>query len=101
MMFRTCLVALALLATACGGSDDADPITLEVNLDAGEIRVAVPEDVRVTLDAETDFVGELDIFGSQTDGISPEVSLDSDDPQLILDLEVNAGRIEVTREAAQ
>ncbi len=82
-------------------ADDADPITLEVNLDAGEIRVAVPEDVRVTLDAETDFVGELDIFGSQTDGISPEVSLDSDDPQLILDLEVNAGRIEVTREAAQ
>jgi len=78
-------------------TDDADPVSLEVNLDAGEIRVLVPNDVRVTVDAETDFVGELDIFDSQTDGISPEVSIDSDDPQLILDLEVNAGRIEVTR----
>lgn len=81
-------------------ADDADPVSLEVNLGAGEITVRLPDDVRVQLDAETDFVGELDIFGSETDGISPEVSLDADDPQLILDLEVNAGRIEVTRESS-
>jgi phage shock protein C len=79
------------------GVSSDDPIDLEVNLDAGEMIVRLPEDVRVQVDAESDFIGEVVLFGQRDEGFSPEVSNDVDDPQLILDLEVNAGRIEVVR----
>ena len=74
-----------------------DPVELGINLDAGRIEVLLPEDVRVSINAETDFFGELDVLGEQLDGISRDYFVDHEDPQLVLDLEVNVGEIVVSR----
>jgi hypothetical protein len=74
-----------------------DPVRLDVSVDAGRIEINVPDDVRTAVDAESDLVGEVRVFERARDGISPELSVDVDDPQLVLDLDMNAGEIVVTR----
>ena len=77
--------------------DEVDPVAIDIDLGAGEIIVVVPKDVLVAVNAETELVGELEIFGADRDGLNPGLSVTEEDPQLILDLEVSVGRIEVRR----
>ncbi len=77
-----------------GRSDD--PIRIDVDLDVGRIEVRLPEDVRVSVDAESD-IGDVTVFGSNDDGIKPSRSIVEDDPQLDLELDLNLGEIVVTR----
>ena len=76
---------------------DAEPIEVLVQMDAGRIEVLLPADSPVEVSAEVDVVGEVNVFDQTEDGFSPTVSVSDDDPQLILDLEVDLGEIEVTR----
>lgn len=73
-----------------------DPVDIDVDLDLGKITVLVPEDVRVSVDADVD-LGDVTVFGSNDDGINPSRSYEDADPQLILDVNLNAGEIVVTR----
>lgn len=74
------------------------PIDIDVDLDLGKITVLVPEDVRVSVDADAD-LGDVTVFGSNDDGINPSRSFDEADPQLVLDVNLNAGEIAVTRDS--
>lgn len=76
---------------------DADPIRVDVELDVGRIEVLLPEDVRVAVDAEAD-LGDVTVFGSNDDGIKPSRSIEQEDPQLDLELDLNAGEIVVARD---
>ena len=75
----------------------ADPVELEVRVETGRITVLVPEDVRAEVVAGTDFIGDVDAFGLDDRGLSPDVFVDAEDPQLILDLRVGLGAVEVIR----
>ena len=59
--------------------------------------MVVPEDVRVDVDAEVDFLGSARVFGAEDGGFGPTASVSVDDPQLELDLSVDFGEIAVTR----
>lgn len=78
------------------GPDD-DPLQVDVDLDFGSIKVRLPDDVRVDVDAEGDIAGDVTVFGSSSDGFGPARVFSDDDPQLELELEVNLGEIVVTR----
>jgi len=75
---------------------DAEPLRVDVELDLGRIEVLLPQDVRVVVDAETD-LGDVTVFGSSDEGINPSRSIAQDDPQLDLELDLNAGEIVVAR----
>ncbi len=70
-----------------------DPVLLETRLDVGSIRVIVPDDIAVSVDADAD-IGSVSVFDQTDDGFgvgrrsSPE-----GDPDLELDLEVDIGEI--------
>jgi hypothetical protein len=75
--------------------------TVDVTVGAGELRVIIPEDVPVTIDASAG-AGKVELLGETTDGISVSRSYTSPgfaeaDVTLTLDLDVAAGEIEVTR----
>ena len=77
--------------------DGADtPVEVEVDLDVGEIRVRVPEDLRVTVDASSG-IGDVEVFGSRSDGFFPDHRLDVGDAHVELELEVGIGEITVER----
>jgi phage shock protein PspC (stress-responsive transcriptional regulator) len=79
--------------------------TTTVDLGAGEVRVLLPADVDVTVTGQVD-LGELDVLGQEQGGAdrsTHRVDLGPDglgSGRIDLDLSVNLGRVEVTREAA-
>ena len=75
----------------------ADPVELDVDLDFGSLQVIVPEDVRVDVDAEADFAGQVQLFESENSGFSPDAGFSDEDPQLRLTLDVNVGEVAVSR----
>ncbi len=74
-----------------------DPVELDVDLDFGSLQVILPEDVRVDIDAEADFVGEVQLFDNENSGFSPDAGFSDDDAQLRLTLDVNVGEVSVSR----
>ena len=78
-------------------ADATEPQTLLVSVDAGEITVILPEDISVQVDASAD-VGDVTVFGQSEDGIDPEIMVDESDPQLILEVALDVGEIEVIRD---
>ena len=74
-----------------------EPIDINISLGAGRITVFVPDGVDVDATAEVAAVGSTRIFEQRESGLSPEQSWISDDPQLILDLELDVGKIEILR----
>ena len=78
-------------------ADATEPQTLLVSVDAGEITVILPEDISVQVDASAD-VGDVTVFGQSDDGIDPEIMVDESDPQLILEVALDVGEIEVIRD---
>ena len=73
-------------------------IEVDVDLDFGELEVILPQDVRVDISADADFAGDVTVFGAASEGLFPDSNVFSDDdPQLVLDLEVFGGKIDVQR----
>ena len=72
------------------------PVRIDIDLDVGRIEVLLPEDVRISVDAEAD-LGDVTVLGSNDDGIKPSRQVIVDDPQLDLELDLNLGEIVVTQ----
>ncbi len=75
--------------------------SVSVTVGAGEMRVQVPEDIPVRIDAAVG-AGEIVLFDESTDGLSVTRMYESPgfsdaDVTLTLDLDVATGKIEVTR----
>ena len=77
--------------------DGAEPLSIAIDMDAGELVVVLPSDVGVEVDAEVDVVGDVTVFGTNEDGFGASVAVNEDDPELILDLSIDLGEIRVTR----
>lgn len=73
------------------------PVPLDVSLDVGSIKIIVPDDLDVSVDASVD-VGEVIVFDDSESGIVNETTRSDDNADLELDLDVDAGRIEVVRD---
>lgn len=74
---------------------------VDVTVGAGDMRVVVPDDVAVSVGASVG-AGQIDLFGTEREGLSVSESYVSDgfddaEVRLVLDLDVAAGSIEVTR----
>lgn len=85
---------------------DLEALDGRIDLDArfGEIKVLVPQDVRVEVTAEVTGGGEIDLFDTSTGGFGISDAQDSPggragDPELDLDLRVNFGQITVQQGA--
>ncbi len=76
---------------------DGETVPMQIDLGFGEVRVIVPEDLAVDVDATAGF-GDVDVFESSDDGIGPELSVGDDDPAISLDIEVGFGQVSVVRE---
>lgn len=74
--------------------DDLDPVSISVEHGVGEILVEVPEGVVVDATASAG-VGDIDIFDSSSDGIAPELSVPAADPDIVLDIVVGVGDVNV------
>lgn len=75
----------------------AEPLEVAIEMDAGRIEVLLPAGVDVQIDADVDAFGDVSVFDSNDDGFGPGLRATSDDPQLILDLDLDVGAIEVSR----
>lgn len=73
------------------------PVDVEIDVDAGEIRVRVPDDLRVSVDASV-AVGNVEVFGADSGGFFSERLVDADDPHVDLKLDAIFGQVTVERE---
>lgn len=71
--------------------------SLSVSLDAGEITVVLPEDIRVQVEASAD-AGDVTVFEQSEDGIGIDIVVDESDPHLILEVDLDVGEIEIVRD---
>ena len=86
-------VILDLSALDRGDFDDAElPVEVLIDVDFGSIRVVVPDEVAVEVDAEAD-VGSVQVFGGESNGFGPSRSIGHDEPDLSLELDLNIGEI--------
>jgi phage shock protein PspC (stress-responsive transcriptional regulator) len=78
-------------------------VDLEIRLGAGELVVAIPDDVTLVLDAQVG-AGEIDALGERSSGlgVSTDRTFDSDASAgtLVLDVSMGLGSLEVIRETA-
>lgn len=90
-------IVLDFSALDAADFDDLDtPINLDVELDAGEVRIVIPEDLAIDLDAAAN-LGDVDVFDRNEDGISPRITVTDDDPDLRLDVNVGLGAVVIER----
>lgn len=68
------------------------PVPLDINVEFGRVEVIVPEDLTVRVDASVG-IGDLTVFDSGDDGFEPEVTIDAEDPDLILDVRLAVGEV--------
>lgn len=80
-----------------GSVDSSDPLEVVVDIDFGRIEVRLPDDVEVSVQADANALGEVLLFDDEFDGLSPEAVFEDENPQLLLDLEVDFGQIVVMR----
>lgn len=81
--------------------DLTETATVDVTVGAGKMRVLLPDDVAVTIEAAVG-AGKVDLLGETTEGLSvtrtyTTPGFSDAPPNLVLDLDVAAGEIEVTR----
>ncbi|WP_158602784.1 PspC domain-containing protein [Jiangella rhizosphaerae] len=83
---------------------DAQTVTLDVSQGVGELTVILPRDADVTVGRAAVDAGDLTVFEESRDGVGQQivdvVNLGTDGPgggTIILDLELGAGDLEVTR----
>jgi predicted membrane protein len=81
------------------------PVRTRVSTGVGTVRVIVPRDADVSVDARAG-IGELDLFGQQDNGTSVRTAVvdhgvaGDGTIDLTLDLDVSIGQVEVDRAAA-
>ena len=73
-----------------------EPFDVRANVDFGSIRVIVPDDVTVSVDASTD-VGQVTAFNQSDEGIGNSIVIDEDSADIELDLNLDFGEITVER----
>jgi hypothetical protein len=73
------------------------PAEVRADLTFGEIRVIVPDDLDVAVDADVT-LGEVVVFDESENGINPGVHVQDDDSLIELDLEVELGSIVIERD---
>ncbi len=76
--------------------NEQTPVELDVKADYGSITVIVPENLNVSVDASSD-LGDIVVFDDSDDGIDNTLIRVNDDPDAILELDLNVGKIEVVR----
>jgi phage shock protein PspC (stress-responsive transcriptional regulator) len=79
-------------------ADELDGRSLEVDVNAGEVLVRLPDDLEVNYDAAVEFGGEIVTPDGNRDGWGPSFSgvlQDDATPAMDLDIDVKFGRIEV------
>ncbi len=74
-----------------------ETVPMQIELGFGDVRVIVPEDLAVDVEATAGF-GDVDVFESSDDGIGPELRTGDDDPAVSLDIDVGFGQVSVVRE---
>lgn len=75
------------------------PVTLSARVDVGHLLVLVPDDLRIHLDARA-ALGDVLVLGESADGqnVTRRAALGPPgDPQVLLDLRVGTGQVEVRR----
>lgn len=86
--------------TSLDATDFADleePVPLEVRVDAGSIRMIVPDELDVSVDAKAD-IGSVSVFGQSDEGFGADQRVSPPGPvDIALDLEVDVGEIIVER----
>ncbi|MCU1593922.1 MAG: hypothetical protein JWO12_1314 [Frankiales bacterium] len=70
---------------------------IDARVDVGHLLVLVPEGVRVSVDARAK-IGDVVVFGQEDDGRGAHKAVEPDGrPQVVLDLSVRTGQVEVRR----
>lgn len=82
--------------TSLDDSMFTDPVDVVVEGDFAEIEITVPEDLSVSINADSS-IGDITVFGQQTDGIGNLLTYADDDPIVNLDVDVDIGEIKVVR----
>jgi len=72
------------------------PRGLDIDMNAGEITVELPDDLAVTVDASAG-AGDVTVFDDSEDGIRPRITTVDDDAVLELDIRLGVGEITVER----
>ncbi|MGI9594962.1 MAG: PspC domain-containing protein [Acidimicrobiales bacterium] len=75
--------------------DQSVPLMIEMGF--GEVRVIVPEGLAVDVDANTGF-GDVNVFGSSKDGVGLQLSVSDSDPDIVLEIDLGFGQIDVQRD---
>ncbi|MEM9133616.1 MAG: PspC domain-containing protein [Actinomycetota bacterium] len=71
---------------------------IDVDLTAGSVEILLPDDLPVSVDAETNVVGSVSVFNSSSDGIDAgPIVFDDDDAVVDIDVNVGFGEIDVRR----
>ena len=78
-------------------ADRSAPALIDVELNAGEIVLVVPENLDADIDAEVTF-GELRVFGDEESGFDSDGTVDVEDEVLEIELDLLAGNIQVVRD---
>lgn len=72
------------------------PVNVLVEGDFADIQITVPEDLSVSVTANG-ALGDLEVFGQQSDGFGNEVIYTDDNPLVNIDVGVDIGEIDVVR----
>ena len=67
---------------------------VEIDLNAGEVNVDLPQDFPVTVDASAS-AGDITVLGRREDGIRPRITAEDDDAVLAFDIRIGVGSISV------
>lgn len=73
-----------------------EPIEVTIDASAGDIRIVVPDDLNVAVDAKAN-VGDITVFGDGDDGINPTLIVADPAPAISIDVDLNFGSISVER----
>jgi hypothetical protein len=77
--------------------DDLDEtVELDVDVDAGQVEVLVPDDLEVSVDAHAG-VGQVAVFGRTASGIGNDLVSTVEDADLDLTVDLGVGEVRVTR----
>lgn len=85
------------------GTPDAEtielPISISIDLDVGQIRVIVPEELASRIDIEAEVgIGDLEVLDSSNSGLGNDITTNGDEPVLTLELDTGIGQISVVED---
>ncbi|MEL7155807.1 MAG: PspC domain-containing protein [Actinomycetota bacterium] len=72
------------------------PATVDVDLGAGSVRVLVPDELDVSVDANAG-LGDINVFGTDDSGPASDVRVTNPDPDVEINIDLGVGEIDVVR----